>query len=255
VAALDNELAVGNRVLQPLQAGFRDLQAPAGARVLLSWRGDTGAAQPHRYDACFIAPWGMLWNDPTALSLGPQVDLLKLAAKWLPALEETPIPDTALQGGRRIFAFHMQGEGFTTRAQAPGAPTCGEVFRTRILEEYPLPVTVAIGEADVRGFSAGSDPTNAAEYEAVARSIFELPQVEAAANSFSRPTSWAVDEIATGPLNAAAKQDERGLKREIIGSLNYLQRQLLPRQASPCKCSSGPMGHGPVRRLFRSAPR
>ena len=228
VAALDNELAVGNRVLQPLQAGFRDLQAPAGARVLLSWRGDTGAAQPQRYDACFIAPWGMLWHDPTALSLGPQVDLLKLASKWLPALEETPVPDTALQNGRRLFAFHMQGEGFTTRAHFPGAPTCGEVFRTRILEEYPLPVTVAIGEADVRGFSAGSDPTTATEYEAVARSIFELPQVEAAANSFSRPTSWAVDEIATGPLNSAAKQDERGLKREIIGSLNYLQRQLLP---------------------------
>ncbi|MCP5560657.1 MAG: endo alpha-1,4 polygalactosaminidase [Verrucomicrobiaceae bacterium] len=228
VAALDNELALGGRVLQPLQAGFRDLQAPSGAQVLLSWRADTGTIQAQRYDACFVAPWGMLWNDPTALSLGPQVDLLKLASKWLPALDETPVPDTAMQNGHRIFAFHMQGAGFTTRAQFPGAPTCGEVFRSHILEEYALPVTVAIGEADVRGLSSESDPANAGEYEAVARSIYELPQVEAAANSFSRPTSWAAGAIATGPLNASAKDDVRGLRRELIGSLNYLQRQLLP---------------------------
>lgn len=228
VATLDNELSLGGRILQPLQAGFRDLRAPAEARVLLSWRGDVGTAQPARYDACFIASWGMLWHDPTALSLGPQVDLLRLTAKWLPALEETPVPDVAIQNGRRMFVFHMQGEGFTARAQFPGAPTCGEVFRSEVLNHFTLPVTVALSEADLRGFSPESDPTHAVEYEAVARSIYELPQVEAASNSFSRPTGWSADVPATGPLNGAVKDSQRGLHREIIGSLNYLQNQMLP---------------------------
>jgi len=215
-------LMEGGAVL-PRTTGLRAIQAPEGARVILSVK-----VADILCDQVFFTSWGGVWLDPLALEAGPQVNPLPFLEAWIGGQTPAPVVDTTCQDGRRLLVSHISGEGFTSPTSLPGLPLAGEAMLERILSRHPLPFTVALCEGEVRGWTPGLEPRDAVRYEEAARALFHLPTVEAASHSFSRPADWTPGQFIPGSLNVAATDTRRGLEREIGGSLAYIHRQLLP---------------------------
>lgn len=194
--------------VRPRSSGFRDLQAPASAQVLVSVKADDT-----RFDSVFLANWGGLWLDPLAVQAGPQLQPLKVMEAWLKNRPTAPVPDIASQGGRRLLVPQVSSEGFTATTSLQGMPIAAEAMTERILSRYSLPFTVAVCEGDLKGTNPGLDSRDSLRYETAARALFSLPQVHAASATRTRPTAWE---------NVAEMQ------QEIAGSMNYIHRQLLP---------------------------
>lgn len=202
-----------------------DLRAPAGAERVLSYRqvGESGEAR--RHDVVFIAPWGGVW---LARSASAPVEVFRWLEAALRREQAGPVPDTSTLAGRRVFLSTVQGAGFCEMSWMPGGRLCAEVLRDELEKAPELPVTVAVAEADIRGWSEASEPTEAGRYEALARSIFALPQVEPAANTMSRPLSWVPTAFQPGPLRPAITETRFNAEREVAGSLDFVRRRLLP---------------------------
>lgn len=216
-------------VLKARTIGLRDVRAPHHSRVVVSIEAQPKEGKTQVFDQAFTASWGAAWLDPLAVDAGPQIDGVRFLTEWLRPEQVAPVADTTTLNGRRILITHVSGDGFADVANAPGLPTAAEQMRDRILKRYSMPVTVAVCESDIRARSAGLDPRDAMRYEAIARSIFALPQVEAASNSFSRPAQWPVNESAARPLSSPETDSGKGgIEREIAGSLSYLHLNLLP---------------------------
>lgn len=208
----------GNHVLRPL-----DLQSPPNATHLLSYRlTDTSSSSFH---AAFITTWGGAWLETSSRT---SIDSFRFLEAALQRDASGPVPDTTTHAGRRIYLSTVQGTGFTESAWKAGSLFCGQILLTE-LEKFPsLPATIAVSEADIRGWSADSNPADATRYEAVARSLFSLPQIEPAANSYSRPINWSPDAFQSGPLQSLVPDSRFGIEREITGSFLYLKRRLVP---------------------------
>jgi hypothetical protein len=208
--------------------GFLDLEAPADAKVVLTVRGQDTAGTEHRFDQVFHAAWSSAWMEPAALWAGPQADLFAFTAEWLAKGGITPAPDTTTLDGRRVFFNAFSAEGFTMPSALPGFRLCAEVVRERILSRYFLPFTVAVCEADLRGWRPGQKPEDAPHFEQLARAIFDMPHVAAASYSFSQPTQWTQEDKINGPLNEHAKTNRFDMEREVAGSMSYIHSALLP---------------------------
>ncbi|MEZ5388158.1 MAG: hypothetical protein R3F13_21845 [Prosthecobacter sp.] len=227
VASVDSTLMVPGAHVQARTLGFLDLTAPADARVVLSLRGTDALGGEKRFDQAFLANWGAACIDSAFEIAGPQVHLPAFLAAWL-GESVAPVPDTTTREGRRVFYSHIEGAGFSTPSTLPGFPLCAEVMRDRIIDRYLLPVTVSICEADVRGWFPGQQLKEAVQLEHVARSIFEMPQVQAASNSFTRPERWTAGIEVAAKLNERAQTTRLDMEREIAGSMSYIHRRLLP---------------------------
>lgn len=228
VAAMDSTLIRPGARVQGRTLGFLDLTAPAEARIVLALRGQDALGGEHRFDQAFLAPWGGLWIDPALEAAGPQLDVPAFLAAWLGEDHAFPVPDTTTRGGRRVFYSHIDSLGFSTPSTLPGFPLCSEVMRDRILDRYLLPVTVSVCEADLRAWLPGQEAPEARRLEHTARTLFNLPQVQAASNSFSRPERWTAGASIASKLNERAETTRLDLEREIAGSMIYIHRQLLP---------------------------
>ncbi len=204
-----------------------DLQAGAEAERILSYRraGADAPAETVRFDACFTAAWGGAW---IARAAAAPLDSFRFLETALRRQSAAPVVDTSTLAGRRIYLSTVQGRGFCEPSWLPGGQACGEVLRAELEKVQALPVTVAVAEADIRGWSAGSEPAEAGRYEAVARALFAQPQVEPASNTLTRPASWLPGEFQPGPLRTAIPEDRAGLEREIAGSLDFVRRRLTP---------------------------
>jgi hypothetical protein len=228
VAQMDSSALRGGMGITARSMGFLDLEAPAGAKIVLAVHGQDTLGADHRFDQVFHAPWGAAWMEPAALSAGPQTDLFAFAAEWLGQGGVSPAPDTTTLDGRRVFFNTFSAEGFTRPSTLPGFRLCAEIVRERILSRYFLPFTVAVCEADLRGWRLGQEPEDAPHYEQLARSIFDMPHVAAASYSFSQPVNWAAAGKITGPLNDHAISSRYDMPREVAGSMSYIHRSLLP---------------------------
>ena len=228
VAKMDSALLRGGARVQGRALGFLDLTAPADARLVLALRGHDTLGGEHRFDSTFLASWGGAWIDPALDAAGPQIDLPAFLTAFLGKAPATPVPDTTTREGRRVFYSHIDSAGFSTPSTLPGFPLCGEVMRDRILDRYLLPVTVAMCEAEVRGWLPHQDGSEAASLQNTARSIFNMPQVKAASGSFSRPGRWTAGVDIAAKLNERAQTGRLDMEREIAGSMAYIHRQLLP---------------------------
>ena len=179
------------------------------------------------------ATWGGLALSPWLLDEEPEdrtrwiVDPFALIRKAL-NLEDLPLPNVTTLNGRRLWMNHIDGDGFVSRAEFPDQPLAAEVIRDRILKRYDFPHTVSVIEGEIG--PEGLYPRHSKEYEAVARSIFRLPNVEPASHSYSHPFAWST--AAARPEHAEGyhlpipgyRYDAR---REILGSMRYVE-QLLP---------------------------
>lgn len=228
VVAMDSSLLRVNTKITSRSLGFIDLTAPADSHIVLGLYGQDAMGTGHRFDQAFLTSWGAAWIDPAAQAASSQLDLPAFLAQWLGADRSLPVPDTTTRTGRRVFYSHIDSTGFSTPSTLPGFPLCSEVMRDRILGRNLLPVTVSVCEAEMRAWLPGQNSGEAARLEHVARSIFEMLQVQAASNSFSRPSQWTAGIDISGRLNDRAKTTQHDMEREIAGSMSYIHRRLLP---------------------------
>ena len=143
-------------------------------------------------------------------------------------LPEMPVPDVTTESGRRMLMVHMDGDGFISRSELPGNPLAGEVVRDRVVNKYPLPMTISVIEAELS--SKGLYPSMSAYAENVAREIFRAPNVAIASHSYSHPFYWSkAGEIdPNGGYNLRLPGYQFDLDREIDGSIGYINSRLAP---------------------------
>ncbi|MFM2476148.1 endo alpha-1,4 polygalactosaminidase [Celerinatantimonas sp. MCCC 1A17872] len=207
-----------------------------GAHALISLKTASGPivqASMTSNGGIVLAPW-MIKNIP----MGDNrwiVNPMNLLTK---VLKLPPIPafDVTTVSGRRAFLLHMDGDGFPSLSRFPGQPYAGEEFKDKILKRYKLPFTFSVIEGEVG--PKGLYPAISPKLEAIARAIFKLPYVEIATHTFSHPFFWAA---LAGRRVVTAKDEEYGfnlavpnyphvvLKREINGSINYINSRLAPK--------------------------
>lgn len=244
VAPLTSELIPVKVQFQAVGAGFEVAPLPDPETFL-----PIRAAQGHpwltierrpgeRQEAVAIMPWGGYALSPYLVRemLAPDqfrwvIDPLRFLQESL-ALPAMPVPDTTTENGRRLFLAHIDGDGFPSRAEWPGAPFSGEVVLKEILEKYKVPTTVSVIEGEVA--ATGKYPKLAPQLEAIARRIFALPYVDIASHSYSHPFYWmASNQDSSKPESISLAipgygYSEATLDREIAGSLDYINRVLAP---------------------------
>ncbi len=225
----------------PQPGEVMDLRAPAGAEVDLRVECVDDRANRIQFDTVYSCPWGGALLDPYVTFQSSADDILSLfepfgfLQKIWPA-GAFPAPDPSTRDGRRVFYSHVDGDGFAGGTYFNGQALCGEVLRDRILKVYPFPITCSIVEANIRALELEQDVADAPRYEAAARSMFALPNVQAATHSFTHPYVWIDNDDEYLPLYESRalelnpKYAVKGVDpvREIEGSIKYMEERLLP---------------------------
>ncbi|HEV2610354.1 MAG TPA: bifunctional glycoside hydrolase 114/ polysaccharide deacetylase family protein [Noviherbaspirillum sp.] len=197
------------------------------------------------YDAAALTSWGGFALTPFAVGkweLSEYASWVVHPLKFLRAalaLPDLPVPDVTTEGGRRMLLAHIDGDGFASRAELPGAPFSAEVIKRDILERYRIPTTVSIIEGELS--SQGLYRNLTEKLEPIARSIFALPYVEGASHSYSHPFVWA-EAVASQQARMAGQEQaqkkafnlrlpgyEFDLERETRGSMDYINSRLMPK--------------------------
>jgi len=145
-----------------------------------------------------------------------------------------PAPDVTTENGNRILTAHIDGDAFFGVADFDPQKNLGEIIRDEIIEKYEIPHTVSIIEGEIASW--GLYPDKSKKLEEIARSIFALENVEIASHSFSHPFKWRKlyelekenKESNVEGYSLSIKNYEFNLKREIIGSIDYINKNLAP---------------------------
>ncbi len=241
ITTLDDKLMNAEAKVLPQNVDFNDIRAPLEAKVALGQDAQDETANPRHYDAVYTTTWGGAVLDPyltfqssgaTALSYFDPFVLLDRI--W--PMGKFPAPDTTTRDGLRIFYSHIDGDGFVYETAFDKKKLCGEVIRDEVLKKYPYPVTCSVIEAEVRCDQADLKDADAARYQAVARSMFALPNVQAASHSYSHPFVWVDADEDFLPLyeernlrlKPAAAYPQLNMQREVAGSILYIEKELLP---------------------------
>ena len=190
------------------------------------------------YDAVAETAWGAYALDPYAFVAVPGIGQSRwvidpfLFLQRALALPPMPVPDATTENGRRLFFAHIDGDGFASRAEFPGAPLAAEILLKEVLEKYRLPHTVSVIEGEVS--PQGLYPALAESMEGIARRMFALPHVEIASHTYSHPFKWSKAEAATQDIagepdyHLAIPGYEMDPQREIAGSADYIRTRLAP---------------------------
>lgn len=139
-----------------------------------------------------------------------------------------PVPDVTTETGRRMLMVHMDGDGFISRSELPGNPIAGEMVRDRVVNKYPVPMTISVIEAEIS--PQGLYPGMSKLAEKVAQDIFRAPNVAIASHSYSHPFVWhkANASDANDGYNLRLPGYRFDLQREIEGSIRYIEDRLAP---------------------------
>lgn len=186
------------------------------------------------FDAAAITDWGGFLLSSFAVVELPGRD----AQRWVVepfeflraalALPAIPVPDPTTETGRRLLMVHIDGDGFASRAEVPGAPFAAEVMLRDFIARYPVPHTVSViqGETASTGVYAALSPA----LEEIARRMFALPNVEPATHSYSHPFFWrqAVAGETDKRYSLAVPGYAFDLDAEFSGSAKYIDQRLLP---------------------------
>lgn len=144
-------------------------------------------------------------------------------------LQTLPVPDTTTKNGKRILFTHIDGDGSMNRAEWNTKLFSEEVIYKEILSKYPIPHSVSIvgGEID----SEGLYPKLAPKLQEITRSIYKLPNVEAATHTFSHPFYWG--KIKNGDLSPKYRLNipnyHFSLLTELKGSIDTINYLYLPK--------------------------
>ena len=186
-------------------------------------------------DPVLITEWGGLALGPFTMSDIKQgvsswvIDPIIFFKKAL-KLGSLPVADVTTENGNRILTSHIDGDGFASKAELKGSPYSAEVILNEVLKVYKIPHTVSVIEGEIG--KEGLYPELSATLEGIARKIFSLDHIEAASHSFSHPFVWQTEKYPenvnnTYGLSLDIPGYEIDLKREILGSINYINNNLL----------------------------
>ena len=143
-----------------------------------------------------------------------------------------PVPDVTTENGRRLLTAHIDGDSFFGNSEFDPSKTTGEIIRDNIIKVYKIPHTVSVIEGEVAPW--GLYPNKSRRLEKIAKTIFALPNVEAASHTFSHPFFWKksrakqVTEKEYGN-HLPIKGYKFNVKREIVGSVRYINERLVPK--------------------------
>ncbi len=147
-----------------------------------------------------------------------------------------PIPDVTTENGKRILISHIDGDAFFGVADFNPQKNLGEIIRDEILKVYKIPHTISIIEGEIS--PNGLYPDKSKNLESIAKSIFQLENVEPASHSFSHPYKWILlyeyfkhkdrNSYKEGIYNLNIKDYKFSLEREITDSIDYIDKNLLP---------------------------
>ena len=237
----DKKMMDFERDTQPLKQAMIDLQAPASAEIYLSVKGSAGGGSV-RFDPVFTASWGGMILHPYGvfqagdLSMLSYVDTFKFLDKIWPQ-GAFPAPDVTTRDGLRSVFFHIDGDGFTTLSHSKRGVTSGKIIIDQFLKKYPLPATVSIIEADIRALQVGLRDEDKDRFEKESREMFALPNTEAASHTFAHPFIWMdgdeaeyEDTYEARFINLKPRANYKAIDydREITGSVDYIEKELLP---------------------------
>ena len=140
-----------------------------------------------------------------------------------------PVPDITTENGSRILTAHIDGDGFFGISEVNPSKRNAEIIRDEILKKYKIPHTVSVIEAEISQW--GLHPKDSPLLEKIAKSIFLLDNVEPASHSFSHPYVWNLKTAHLRELkygyNLPIKGYKLDFKREILGSISYINERLL----------------------------
>lgn len=205
------------------------------AEPLIELRDERG----ERYTGGALMPWGGFIFEPFALHEVPGNDQTRWVIDpfaFLTAalrLQDMPVADVTTENGRRLLFSHIDGDGFPSQAEFPGAPTAAEVLLDKILLKYRIPTTVSVIEGETS--PNGLHPKLSPRLEETARKMFRLPHVEIASHTYAHPFRW--DHSVRHGIFKDGKEETYhlklsdyhfDLKREIVGSMDYVRQCLAP---------------------------
>ncbi|RLJ38706.1 bifunctional glycoside hydrolase 114/ polysaccharide deacetylase family protein [Acidovorax sp. 106] len=189
--------------------------------------------------AAALMPWGGFVLDPYVYNELPGTEQTRWVVDPFEFLQKAlrlpfmPVPDITTENGRRLLLAHIDGDGFPSRAEMPGAPVAAQVLLKEILEKYRIPQTVSVIEGEVAHH--GLHPELSGQLEDIARKMFKLPHVEIASHSFSHPYLWDTD-VKHGIFSDSNEVEyhlnipnyQVDLTRETAGSADYIRQNLAP---------------------------
>jgi len=141
-----------------------------------------------------------------------------------------PAPDITTENGNRILIAHIDGDAFFGVADFNPKKHLGEVLKEEILTKFKIPHGVSVIEGEIAPW--GLYPNESKKLMKIAKEIFALPNVEMASHTFSHPFDWRIVGKESKVLPAAHNLPIKGyvfnVKREIFGSVNFINRYLSP---------------------------
>ncbi len=187
-------------------------------------------------DLVFKAPWGGAAIDPypvTSLNNNQDIWLLEPFGflDLMLNLPKIPAADASSESGLRILTSHVDGDGFPSHSWFKGAPLVSEVLYNEVFKPIEIPQTISVieGEISAKGIHAKEAPV----LEALARKIFELPNVEVASHTFSHPFTWNMSDpkshLIYGEFLPVPGYTQVDYDREAAGSVNYINNTLCPK--------------------------
>ncbi|MFC0575399.1 sugar ABC transporter [Paraburkholderia solisilvae] len=193
-------------------------------------------------DPVAITPWGGYAMSPyTVVSLNGigqerwAIQPIRFFAAAL-RLQPMPLPSVTTENGRRLFMTHVDGDGFASRAEFPGADYSGEALYEQIFTRYKVPMTLSVIEGEVG--PQGLYPKISPRLEEIARKMFALPYVAIGTHTYSHPFEWENVDAQTGERIDRGGGDTAfslnipnykfNIDREITGSIDYINSRLAP---------------------------
>jgi len=236
LAIVEHDSALLGSFEAPVVARARGMSGvsllPGGPKAGLTVAGPDG----RQFDPVAIGDWGGIALAPYVLEEGAEQQRWILdpfaflqRALRLPAM---PRADVTTENGLRIATVHIDGDGFVSRAEAPGTPYAGQLALEQFIKPYPLLTSASVVEGEIG--PKGKYPYLAPELEPIARRIFAHPRVEVATHSFSHPFFWQPERAAQregfnaeyGLNMGIPGYETMDIRREIIGSRDYINQRL-----------------------------
>ncbi|WP_200763633.1 endo alpha-1,4 polygalactosaminidase [Nitrosophilus alvini] len=216
---------IANFETEPLIEHTYYLLYPQKGEVLIEAENSKG----QKFATAAITPWGgyALQGSCTVELFGDTLWVLNPFQFFKRALRlpDIPTPDTTTENGSRIMFVHIDGDGFMERAVWDQKKFASQILYEEILKKYKIPHSVSVIEGEIAPY--GLYPEISPKLEKIARKIFSLPNVEAASHSFSHPFIWEFAQAEKDGYTLSLKNYRFNLKREILGSIDYINRQLL----------------------------
>ncbi len=148
-------------------------------------------------------------------------------------LKSLLVPDPTTYNGKRIFFTHIDGDAFMNRVEWNPKLFCTQTLYREVFTYYKVPQSISIVGGEIA--ADGLYPKLSKELISIAKKIYALAYIEGASHTYSHPFDWSkIDESnnLSSQYRLKIKGYDFSLKREIGGNINYINRELMPKNKS-----------------------